>query len=233
MKNLRFFRLAALLLIAALSFFSTSNDAFAQKKKFSKKDIKNAEPFDISKLNSSSNTGSSNNTQTNGNTDDCTNKSERLCVGEQKTITVHANHPFNWTDLLAKRGDKYQFSVEDAYWSSAGRHCNANGFESNSAALRFEPSSRGRCMRLVVEFFANNRDEGSFVHIARGLGTGTRGGTNAPLDPGNINFSGGYMMLMANDAPLFYWDNAGEIGSNDKKIGIVRPYPATTLIFSY
>ena len=205
MKNFQFQNTITGLLLLTMLFFLSSNTVHAQRGKSKTKNLKNATiPKNFSQFGNSSNTNG--NTQTNNADNECNGNSERLCVGEEKTITVYANRPFNWTDVFAKTGERYRFTTENGFWNSGSRYSSVQGYEVNSIAMRHRPGPRAKCMLLVAEFFAKNRDEGSFLHQAMGVGTTRTTGANA-----SIPSPGGYIMLYANDAPLLYWDNHGEL----------------------
>ena len=53
---------------------------------------------------------------------------DTLEVNESKTKTIHANEPYNWTNVKLIDGQTYRFTVGSPAWNNAGVVTDAEGY---------------------------------------------------------------------------------------------------------
>lgn len=120
-----------------------------------------------------------------------------LEVGETVTLTVSAAPKWNWTGLRLVAGHTYQMSVDGSdNWNDWTVITNADGYDAQNLEP-FEPYRRVP----DANWFALIGSVGLSLDEAFLIGTGT---TYTPS-------STGLMFPFANDLPIMYWNNEGDV----------------------
>lgn len=142
-------------------------------------------------------------------------RAQSLSLNESKTVTVHANAPWNWAHIRLVKGQRYRFSVASPGWNNGSYETTAAGYdEPITAALRRHQGYR--LMELVGEIF------GSDNNVATYSGTAFRIGMGREYTASKT----GFLVTLANDcgigagyaAPACYLDNSRVVTLTIKRI---------------
>lgn len=121
----------------------------------------------------------------------------QLEVGETITLTIQSAPKWNWTGLRLVAGHTYQMSVDaNDTWDDWTVITNADGYDAQNLEP-FEPYRRVP----DANWFALIGTVGLSLDEAFLIGTGT---TYTPT-------STGLMFPFANDLPIMYWNNEGDV----------------------
>ncbi len=124
---------------------------------------------------------------------------DTLEVGESKTITIHANEPYNYTHAYLLKDKKYKFSIGSPAWNNGSHETDAAGYVSDiPQIMQYRRHTDLKLMSLVGEFFSNDNSSTAYAGTYFLIGLG-RASYTAPKS--------GYLVAFANDCitnPMLY-----------------------------
>jgi hypothetical protein len=116
---------------------------------------------------------------------------DALDVGESKTITIHANDPYNYAHIYLQKDKKYKFTVGSPAWNNGSYETDAGGYLSDiPQIMQFRRHKDFKLMALTGEFFSSDNNPTAYTGTYFLIGIG-RSSYTAPKS--------GFLVAFAND----------------------------------